>query len=651
VPEPSPAPHELLHALRATWGYPAFRAGQDEAVQAVAAGRDTLAVLPTGGGKSLLFQVPAVASRALTVVVSPLLALMRDQVDALARLGVPAAMLHGGLSLRETDQIWTNAEFGMYRLLYLTPERLESELFLARAPRIAVGWLAVDEAHCISEWGHDFRPAYRRIAVAREVLRTGAGASTPLVAVTATATPEVRRDIVEQLALRDPVVLVRGFDRPNIEWRVRYTENKEREVAAELRELPGPGLVYCGTRRATEQWAASLSARGVGSEAYHAGLPAARREAVQRRWLDGETRIIAATSAFGMGIDKPDVRSVLHVALPPTLESYYQEAGRAGRDGLPSVATLMVGPGDDALPRALAEQSHPLGPQVQAVYAAAGSLAQIAVGSLPKGPVDLDLTRLATVARVSESVALASLERLEKADLVRVHAAHESRDVVHLRVPGGIGAFRALAAESSRALRAFVDALLRALDPQAFSDWTPVRLATLSRQTGLPEERVGAGLAYLQARGVLDLSEPTSGLRLDWLQPRRARAPLDEKALAAGRRRALERTRAMMDYVEDTGCRRRHLLTYFGERASARCGSCDVCLAAQDTPIVPSDEEALRATLRRIAEPEEGPWTLGKTSTSAAKHLDWLIQRGLVEMTDPLTGALAVTDAGRRYLV
>ena len=285
-----PRAGDARQTLREVWGYDAFRPGQDRAVEAAMEGRDVLAVLPTGGGKSLIYQVPAVARRGLVLVVSPLIALMHDQVEALARRGVRAAVLHGGLGARATDQAWTDAEHGLYRLLYLTPERLRTDLFAARAPRLDVEMLAIDEAHCISEWGHDFRPAYREIAQARPLITTASGAEAPVVAVTATATPEVRRDIVEQLALRDPEVVVQGFDRPNLVWSVHHVQDPVRQALDVFQAVPGAGLVYAGTRRGTEAVAERLRHEGLSAEPYHAGLDAATREATQRRWLGGETR-------------------------------------------------------------------------------------------------------------------------------------------------------------------------------------------------------------------------------------------------------------------------------------------------------------------------------------------------------------------------
>ena len=644
----APPPADALDALHRVWGYPAFRAGQAEAVGAVFAGRDTLAVLPTGGGKSLVYQVPAVARPGLALVVSPLVALMRDQVEALARRGVRAAYLHGGLGPDQQDALWTDAEFGRYRVLYLTPERLQTDLFQARAPRLDVSLLAVDEAHCISEWGHDFRPAYRRIAEARPLLRGADGRAAPLVAVTATATPEVRRDILEQLALRDAAVVVQGFDRPNLVWSVRHTDQKLPRVREVFEHVGGAGLVYAGTRRACEVWAERLGA--FGAEAYHAGLDRARREAVQDRWLSDATRIVVATSAFGMGIDKPDVRAVVHVALPPTLESYYQEAGRAGRDGAPAHAALVVAPGDDRLPRAFATQAHPDAAQVQAVYDAAASLAQVALGDQPEAPTRLDAALVAEVAGVSRAVVRGATARLAAEG---VWVTSEPRaGTVGVRLERGAEPLRRFADAAPPPLAAFVTALVRALPPGAYDGWATLPLDALAERLGLAPERVAAGLAFLAARDLVEV-DAGEGLRVGWQAPRTRRLPLDGGALRAARRTALARVDAVLGYARAPGCRRQFLLAYFGERAPGRCGRCDVCLGRHRADVTPADEPALDALLAEIDAARTGrePGRVAEPHADPERRralLDWLVHHGYVRLADPLAARFELTPKGQR---
>ena len=643
---PARPPQLALDTLASVWGYPSFRPGQGQAVAEVMAGRDVLAVLPTGGGKSLIYQVPAVARGGLALVVSPLIALMRDQVDALARRGVRAGLLYGGLSARAADQLWTDAEHGLYRLVYLTPERLQTELFAARAPRLNVDLLAVDEAHCISEWGHDFRPAYRQIADARPLITTASGEPAPAVAVTATATPEVRRDILDQLELRDPAVLVRGFDRPNLTWSVHHVQDPVRQALDVFQAVPGSGLVYAGTRRATEAVARRLSREGVGAEPFHAGLEPADKLATQRRWLDGGTRVIAATSAFGMGIDKPDVRAVVHTALPMTLESYYQEAGRAGRDGARAYAALALGPDAQALPRDLIDRGHPTPADVQAVYHAAGSLAQIAVGSEPEGAVTLDPGRLAEVAGVSPRVATASVERLAADGAWGVVTPREGE--VRVRLPRGRDGLAQAVDGDGPAVRAFADALVRRLPTHAAREHAAVQVGPLAEALGLAPERVQAGLDFLAARGALDVSRPEHGVTLAWNGARSARAPVDAAALDRGRARGHARLDALLHYASSVGCRRQHLLAYFGESAPARCGRCDVCLGRhRPATVTPDDERALRQLLDAAARDA----LHGTDAPRRQRELaDWLVAQGLLRLDDPLAGRFALTPAGQRRL-
>jgi len=636
---------EAAETLRRLWGADAFRPGQAEVVAAVLAGRDALAVMPTGGGKSVLYQLPAAMRPGVTLVISPLIALMDDQVAGLARRGLRAAALHAGRPAREIDQALTDARFGKYRLLYLTPERLLSEGFIARMADLPITLLAVDEAHCISEWGHDFRPAYRRIAEARPALR-----GAPVLAVTATATPEVRRDILELLALNDPELVVRGFDRPNLVWTVQRVDDRARRVGEIIAAVPGSGIVYAGTRRGTESWAATLRRAGIGCEAYHAGMPPGARASVQARWIDGRTRYLAATSAFGMGVDKPDVRAVIHVAMPSSVEAYYQEAGRAGRDGRRAHAVLLVRAGDERLPRALAEEGHPDYDTVQRVYTSASSLARIAIGSLPDGPTTVDLEALERLAATSPLATRASLAVLARAGAWALPArdartaAVRIADVEALRAWGTAGAGRG---------RRFALDLLRALPGETHGAWGEVRLAPVARRLGLPEEKLAAGLRFLADRELLEHRAGGVGQRIDWVVPRSERPPVSRRELDAARRRPLARLAHVLRYVDGVGCRRRHLLAYFGEPAPARCGRCDVCLGRHRPRVVtPADEALLRDILSDVeAGAARDSWLTGRAAPRERDALaDWLLNEGLIRLEDPLADRYALSPKGMRLL-
>jgi ATP-dependent DNA helicase RecQ len=347
---------EPVEVLRRHFGYPGFRPGQEDLVRAVLAGEDALGILPTGGGKSVCYQVPALVSGGLTLVVTPLISLMEDQVARARRAGLRAAHLSAGLPSREKRTVLTAAGSGGLDLLFVAPERLELEPFLAALESADVTLLAVDEAHCISQWGHDFRPSYRRVGRLRARLRC------PVMALTATATPRVREDVAESLRLRDPRVVVRSFDRPNLSWCVTRGGTPRARVTALhrlLRRVPGTAIAYAPTRRSVEDARDLLAGLGVRVEAYHAGLPAPERTRVQEAFMVGECRVVVATNAFGMGIDKADVRLVAHLQLPGTLEGYYQEAGRAGRDGAPALCLAFTGPGDGVLADRLIDRAHP----------------------------------------------------------------------------------------------------------------------------------------------------------------------------------------------------------------------------------------------------------------------------------------------------
>ena len=344
---------ELLGTLKRYWGYDSFRPVQEEIIRSVCQGRDTLALMPTGGGKSLTYQVPTMLREGLCIVVTPLIALMKDQVDRLRRLGINAAAIHSGLSMRQIDIVLDNCVYGDVKFLYVAPERLVTEAFRLRVERMRVSLLAVDEAHCISQWGYDFRPSYLRIAELRERLP-----EVPVLALTASATPAVARDIMRQLRFAEPHVLRSSFARPNLSYAVRHDEDKNEQLLRVVRNVAGSGIVYVRTRDGCEQLTEFLRDAGVAATCYHGGLANAERSIRQEEWLAGRTRIMVATNAFGMGIDKADVRFVVHYSMPDSLESYYQEAGRAGRDGERAECILLFSLGDVQTAKYFIQNSH-----------------------------------------------------------------------------------------------------------------------------------------------------------------------------------------------------------------------------------------------------------------------------------------------------
>ncbi len=592
--EPPDAAYERARAILHThFGYPDFRAPQVRAVQAVLSGRDALIVLPTGGGKSLCYQVPALARDGLTVVVSPLISLMQDQVDALERRHIAATYLNSTLDRDTAAARLARARNGALKLLYLAPERLEAERMLQQLAGIGVSLLAIDEAHCISEWGHDFRPSYRRIGDARERL-----GRPQTVALTATATPSVRADITQQLRLRRAVVVVGGFDRTNLTYHVvpaPRPADKDRLAVQWLRAASGPAIVYAPTRRAVERVTSVLIRARINAVAYHAGLDDGVRHRAQDAFMRERVRVIVATSAFGMGIDKPDVRLVVHHAMPGSLEAYYQEAGRAGRDGATSTCVLLYRFDDRVTHEYFIDGAHPERSLVERVFHALGlahARGAPADSSTPAirledvlrhMPRGTDARRVGAALRVLVAGGVAEMEPESSTHVwVRLLAAPS-----RIRAELGTGPSNELL-------------LLRAL-------WRESRLgaeegAVVSLR-GLSHGQQGANgivpvLQRLESTQMLMWRRIGGGFRLHRHGQPPHRLPVDWSALARRRQADMSRLEAMQQYSQTRACRRAFVLRYFGDPAArTSCNACDRCLA----PSAPLVRIRSRTTGRRPA--------------------------------------------------
>lgn len=565
-------------ALERHFGYTDFRPGQREAIGAVLAGRDALVIMPTGSGKSLCYQIPALVLPGITLVVSPLIALMQDQVAALQRAGLPATLVNSTLVPEELESRVEEAVAGHVKLLYLAPERFGSPAFRRALPRMRVGFVAVDEAHCVSEWGHDFRPSYLRLPEVWPLI-----GSPPVLALTATATPEVRRDIIAHVGLRRPRLVVRGFDRPNLRWQVRREEKlagKCRALLSAVEAGSGSSVIYASTRKMVEAATELLRSAGASAVAYHAGLPREARAEAQEAWTSGRVPVVVATNAFGMGIDKPDVRRVIHFQMPGSLEAYYQEAGRAGRDREPADCLLLHGYGDRFIHEFFIRSAYPPREVVVATYRA---LARAAAA----GP-----------ARASRFVG-------------RVPGAKSEREVYSaLRILTEAGCVSNLARESTCTVRWIaapdrVAELAGAVGAGNGADGVPLDgeaiavLAGLARSSGHGRRRVlhlrrrevgrwvpggyraaRRGLDELQAAGLLGWRDDGRAAGYALVDPGLASedVPVDWEKIT--RRRTLEmgKLKRMEGYAYTRGCRRRYLLRYFGESyGRRRCRGCDRC--------------------------------------------------------------------------
>jgi ATP-dependent DNA helicase RecQ len=568
---------EVLHRY---WGYDQFRPGQDTAIEHILYGSDTLTIMPTGGGKSLCYQVPAMLLPGVTIVVSPLISLMKDQVDTLDRVGLPATFVNSTLSGSEMAARLDAAQQGRVKLLYVAPERFDSEHFQQRLGRLKVSLLAVDEAHCVSEWGHDFRPSYLRLGGARELL-----GDPPIAALTATATPEVRQDIIRQLALRDPPTTVTGFDRRNLVWKVVPAKNesaKDRLLLKLLRGREGSGIVYASTRKNVDALTAMLNGLGVRTVGYHAGMPDADRKRLQESFMSGETPVVVATNAFGMGIDKRDVRVVVHYNMPGSMEAYYQEAGRAGRDGGPADCVLLHAYADRFTPAFFIEQAHPARKLVEdTLVALRRSADDSGLCVLPA----VELARLVPGAKGDRQIGSA-MRILEEHGLVRRLVAGGTA-TVRLRL---IATPERITRELSGGTRVAELQLLRSLwryaGEQGVYRGFEAEWWELAEMTG-GRTRATALLDALQAEGFLEWRawDDAEGVQvLDRTTPA-ARIPVDWRAAERRKAREMKKLQQMQSYAYCEDCRRGYVLRYFGDPGAMReCGACDNCLGTTEAP-------------------------------------------------------------------
>jgi len=561
----------IYEALKAYWNFDSFRPLQEDIIQSVLDGKDTLALMPTGGGKSVCFQVPALVQPGICIVVSPLIALMKDQVEALKEKGIEAVSLVSGMSKREVDILLDNCVYGNIKFLYISPERLLSSLVRERISYMKVNLIAIDEAHCISQWGYDFRPPYLQLAELRQLQP-----NVPILALTATATVRVIADIQEKLAFKAPNVFTKSFSRVNLSYVVSQEENKVRKLLSVARNVQGTGIVYVRNRRETQEISRLLNSAGIKSDFYHAGLDTPQRSQKQLAWMKGQLRVIVATNAFGMGIDKPDVRFVVHMDVPESLEAYYQEAGRGGRDEKKAYAVLLYNPGDRELLEKRLELKFPPVQEIRHVYQCLGNYYQIAHGAGEGLVLDFDIGDFCSRFKLDAVKTINALKFLEHDGYLmltesvylpaRVQIEVSSEELYRFQIENAF-------------YDSFIKVMLRSYGGM-FDNYSPIQEFEIARKTGKSLDEVVSMLNKLQDYKLLSYLPQTDKPQLQYLRARMEAGSmfLDTKYMKERKETMTGQIDAMLHYAETNICRSVTLLRYFNELNADKCGTCDVCL-------------------------------------------------------------------------
>lgn len=596
---------DYLSILKQYWGYDSFRGIQEDIINSIGSGKDTLGLMPTGGGKSITFQVPALAHEGLCLVITPLIALMKDQVQNLKKRGIKAVAVYSGMTKEEILTAFENCIFGDYKFLYISPERLDTEMFRIKLKSMKVSMITVDESHCISQWGYDFRPAYLKIADIRKLLP-----GIPVLALTATATPEVVTDIQQRLAFQKENVFRMSFERKNLAYIVRRTENKQEELLHILNHVSGSAIVYTRNRKRTKEICQYLNQEGITATFYHAGLTNDTKDQRQKSWSAGESRVMVATNAFGMGIDKPDVRLVVHIDFPDSPEAYFQEAGRAGRDGLKSYAVLLYARSDKTILKKRLTDTFPEKEYIRQVYEHINFYYQMAMGdglgrtyafnidefchNFKHFPVQVDsalkiLTRAGYLEYTDEQDNNSRLMfTLRRDELYRINEGSPDTEKL-LRI----------------ILRSYTG---------VFSDYAYINEDLLAQRSGLTRQQVYECLISLTRQNILHY---IPGKKTPYIVYTRERQETDRlhfsKEVYEDRKASYERRiKAMLEYADsDHVCRSRMLLRYFGEKNGHNCGQCDVCLQKHESDLKQGEFEEIREILiNRLKESPRNPHDL-----------------------------------------
>ena len=575
--------------LKQYWGYDRFRGIQEDIIDSISKNKDTLGLMPTGGGKSITFQVPALAKEGMCLVITPLIALMKDQVQNLKKRGIKALAIYSGMSRQDIIITLENCIFGNYKFLYISPERLDTEIFRTKLRKMHISMITVDESHCISQWGYDFRPAYLKIAEIRELLP-----DVPVLALTATATPEVVKDIQARLHFRHKNVFRMSFERNNLAYIVRKTENKTAELLHILRSMPGSAIVYVRNRRRTKEITELLNNEHITADFYHAGLDDATKDIRQHRWQSGESRVMVATNAFGMGIDKPDVRIVIHMDLPDSIESYFQEAGRAGRDGQKAYAVILYAKSDKTTLRKRIPDTFPEKEYIRDVYEHLQYYYQMAMGDGLDCVREFNIEDFCRKFKYFPVPVDSALRILTQAGYLEYTAEQDSTSRILFTIRRDeLYRLREMGEDMDR----LIQAVLRSYTG-VFTDYTYINEDSLAIRTGLTRRQIYEMLVHLAKLRIVSYIPHKKTPYIIYTRERveAQRIHISPEVYEHRKARYETRINAMLDYVtNDTVCRSRMLLDYFGERNEHNCGQCDTCISLRSKSKV--SEQPDRETL------------------------------------------------------
>ncbi len=590
--------------LQKYWGFDSFRGVQAQIIDSIDQGRDTLGIMPTGGGKSLTFQVPALNKEGVCLVISPLIALMNDQVEKLRKIDIKAYAIHSGMGFQEINIILDKAVYGACKILYVSPERLSTDVFIAKVQQMNVSFVTIDEAHCISQWGYDFRPSYLLISDLRKLLP-----EVPVLALTATATPEVVKDIQDKLQFSSHNAIQSGITRDNLVYYVRQSESKLADLSKVVRSIKGSGIVYLRSRRKTKEVAEQLRRDGIIADFYHAGLTYENRKLNQEKWSRGETRIIVATNAFGMGIDKADVRFVVHMDLPDSPEAYFQEAGRAGRDEKKAYAILLVNNYDKKIAAQRLATTFPEIAEIKRIYNLLCNFLQIPIGGGKGISYDFNLYDFAHSSKLNTLVTFSALKALEKEGYIELtDEVNNSSRILFLLSRDDLYKFQI----KNRKFDGFIKLLLRSYTG-LFSDYSKIDEEILSKRANISRDIVYQYLTALNKTKVISYIPARKSPLVIFEEER-----LEEKSLHISyksyqerRERYERRINSMLEYaLTSDDCRNNFLLKYFGQPPGKPCGNCDVCKSRLEDETSPERLEQIRDELLVLL--EQNPQYLGE---------------------------------------